>query len=81
MAVVDKTGPYKTKRGKENTQKWFDGKFWGKLSSRDKIFQKLKSLDSTLIKSYLTKRNMNPWNWLQQKSRVFLKAKNLRKYW
>ena len=42
MAVVDKTGPYKTKRGKENTQKWFDGKFWGKLSSRDKIFQKLK---------------------------------------
>ena len=27
MAVFDKAVPYKIKRGKGNTQKWFDGKF------------------------------------------------------
>ena len=42
MTVINKISPYKTKRMKGNTQKWFDGEVLEKLNSRDKLFQKLK---------------------------------------
>ena len=55
--VIDKISPYKIKLVKGNTQKWFDGEVLEKLNSRDFI-RNLKNLDSKLIESYLTKRNM-----------------------
>ena len=50
MTFIAKIAPFKTKRAKGNTQKWFDGEVLEKLNSRDKLFQK--SLDSILTKSY-----------------------------
>ena len=32
MTVIDKIGPYKSKRVKGNTQKWFDGEVLEKLN-------------------------------------------------
>ena len=42
MAVIDKIAPYKSKRVKGNTQKWFDGKVLEKLNRRNKLFKKFK---------------------------------------
>ena len=42
MTVVNKITPYKSKRVKGTTQKWFDGKVLDKLNLRNKIFEKFK---------------------------------------
>ena len=42
MAVIDKIAPYKSKRVKGNTQKWFDGEVLEKLNLRNKLFKKFK---------------------------------------
>ena len=58
MTVIDKIAPFKAKRVKGDIQKWFDGEFLEELNSRVNYFRNLKSLDSTMIKSYLRKKNM-----------------------
>ena len=58
MTVIDKIAPFKTTGAKGNTQKWFDGEVLERLNSRDKLFRNLKSLDSTLTESYLSRENM-----------------------
>ena len=54
MTVIDKIAPFKTKRMKGNTQKWFDDEVLEKLNSRDKLFQKFKKsrlhIDKELFK-------------------------------
>ena len=55
---------------KGNTQKWFDGEVLEKLNSRDFI-RNLKNLDSKLIESYLTKRNMKTWTDRNKKAGFF----------
>ena len=54
MIGIDKTAPFKIKRVKGNTQKWFDGEVLEKLNSRDKPFQKSKKsrlhIDKELFK-------------------------------
>ena len=57
MTVIDKIAPFKAKRVKGDIQKWFDGEFLEELNSRVNYFRNLKSLDSTLTKSYLRKQN------------------------
>ena len=42
MTVIDKIAPYKSKRVKGNTQKWFDGEVLEKLNLRNKLFKKFK---------------------------------------
>ena len=42
MTVIDKITPYKSKRVKGNTQKWFDGEVLEKLNLRNKLFKKFK---------------------------------------
>ena len=58
MTVIDKIAPFKAKRVKRDIQKWFDGEVLEELNSRVTYFRNLKSLDSTLTKSYLRKKNM-----------------------
>ena len=58
MTVIDKIAPFKAKRVKRDIQKWFDGEVLEELNSRVNYFRNLKSLDSTLTKSYLRKKNM-----------------------
>ena len=43
MTVIDKIAPYKSKRAKGDTQKWFDGEVLGKLNLRNKLFKKFKN--------------------------------------
>ena len=40
MTVIEKIVPYKSKRVKGNTQKWFDGEVLEKLKLRNKLFKK-----------------------------------------
>ena len=42
MTVMDKIATYKSKRVKENTQKWFDGEVLEKLNLRNKLSKKFK---------------------------------------
>ena len=42
MPAIDKIAPYKSKRVKGNTQKWFDGEVSEKLNLRNKLFKKFK---------------------------------------
>ena len=42
MTVMDKIARYKSKRGKRNNRKWFDGEVLKKLNLRNKIFKKFK---------------------------------------
>ena len=42
MTVIDKIAPYRNKRIKGNTQKWFDSKVLEKLNTRDKLLKKFK---------------------------------------
>ena len=53
--VIDKSGPFITKRMKGNTQKWFDGEFWEKLNSADKSFQKFTKYRLNTIKELFNK--------------------------
>ena len=42
MTVIDKIAPHKSKRVKEDTQKWFDGGVLERLNLRNKRFKKFK---------------------------------------
>ena len=42
MTVIDKIAPYKSKRVKGNTRKWFDGEVLEKLNLRNNLFKKFK---------------------------------------
>ena len=42
MTVIDKIAPYRNKRIKGKTQKWFNSEGLDKLNGRDKLFKKLK---------------------------------------
>ena len=54
MTVIYKIAPYKSKRVKGNTQKWFDGEVLEKLNLRNKLFMKFKKsrlhIDTELYK-------------------------------
>ena len=55
MTIIDKMAPYKRKRVKGNTQKWFDGEVFEKLNLRNKLFKKFKKsrlhIDKELYKN------------------------------
>ena len=60
MIVIDKIAPYKRRRVKGNTQKWFDGEVLEKLNLRNidkKLYKKSKydvlKLTTSKIKSFL----------------------------
>ena len=55
MTVIDKIAPYKSKRVKGNTQKWFDGKVLEKLNLRNKLFKKFKKSRLHIDKEFYKK--------------------------
>ena len=57
--VVDSIGPYKTKRVKANTQKWFDREFLENLNTRDKLFKKFKKSRLHIDKELCKKAKYN----------------------
>ena len=60
MAAIDKTTPYKTKRLKAHTQKWFDSEVLERLDFKDKLFQKFKKSRLNIDKALFKKRNVKP---------------------
>ena len=42
MTIINKIAPYKSKRVKGNTQKWFEGEVLEELNLRNKLFKKFK---------------------------------------
>ena len=61
MTVTDKIAPYRNKRIKGNTQKWFDSVVLEKLNAKDTLFKNFKK-SRLNIKSYTKKLNMMPQN-------------------
>ena len=61
MTVIDKIAPYRNKRIKGNTQKWFDSEVLEKLNAKDTLFKNFKK-SRLNIKSYTKKLNMMPQN-------------------
>ena len=55
MPIIDKIAPYRNKRIKGNTHKWFDSEVLEKLNARYKLFKKFKicrlNIDKTLYKN------------------------------
>ena len=61
MTVIDKIAPYRNKRIKGNTQKWFDSEVLEKLNAKNTLFKNFKK-SRLNIKSYTKKLNMMPQN-------------------
>ena len=57
--VVDSIAPYKTKRVKANTQKWFDGEVLENINTRDKLFKKFKKSRLHIDKELYKKAKYN----------------------
>ena len=59
MTVIDKIAPYKSKRVKGNTQKWFDGEVLEKLNLRNKLFKKFKKSRLHIVKELCKKSKLD----------------------
>ena len=75
MAVIDKITPFKTKRVKENTQKWFGCKVLEKLNSRDKQFQKSKKSSLQIDNEFFKKAKYEALKLIATKRQAFFKGK------
>ena len=63
MTIIDKTGPYRNKRIKGNTQKWFDSEGLEKLNAKDTLFKNFKKSRLNIDSYTNTKKlNMMPQN-------------------
>ena len=60
MTVIDKIAPYKRKRVKGKTQKWFNGEVLEKLNLRNKLIQEFKKSRHHIDKELYKKQNMMP---------------------
>ena len=75
MTVIDKIAPFKTKRVKRNTQKWFDGKVLGKLNSSDKLFRKFQKSRLHTDKELFKKVKHEALKLIATKKQAFFKEK------
>ena len=73
MAVIDKIAPYKSKRVKGNTQKWFDGKVLEKLNLRNKLFKKFKKSRLHIDKELYKKSKYDALKLIASKNELFSK--------
>ena len=74
MTVVNRIAPYKSKRVKGNTQKWFDGKVLEKLNLRNKLFKKFKKSRLHIDKELYKKSKYDTLKLIAQKNKVTLKS-------
>ena len=75
MTVIEKIAPFKTKRVKRNTQKWFDGEVLEKLNSTDKLFQKFKKSRLRIYKELFKKVKYEVSKLIVTKNQAFFKEK------
>ena len=68
MSVVDKLAPFKTKRVKGNSQKWFDGEVLESIALRDKLFKKFKR---NKLRKVIINHGINRIAWLCKKREYF----------
>ena len=73
MTVIDKIAPYNRKRGKRNTQKWFDGEVLEKLTLRNKLCKKFKKSGLHIDKELYKKLKYDALKLIGQKKQGFLK--------
>ena len=75
MTVIDKIFPFRTKRVKGNTQKWFDGEVLEKVNSRDKLFQKFKKSRVHIDKELFQKAKHEALKLIATKKQAFVTGK------
>ena len=73
MAVIIKIAPYKSKRVKRHTQKWFDGEVLEKLNLRNKLFKKFKKSRLCIDKELYKKSKYDALKLISPKNKHFLK--------
>ena len=79
MTAIDKIAPYRSKRAKGNTQKWFDGEVLEKLNLRNKLFKKFKKSRLHIEKELYKKSKYNALKLIASKSKHFLKRRSQKK--
>ena len=72
MTVIDKIAPYKNKRIKVNTQKWFDSEVLEKLNARDKLSKKFKKSG---FNTDVQKAKYDAWKLITTKKQEFFEEK------
>ena len=75
MTVIDKIAPYRNKRIKGNTQKWFDSEVLEKLNARDKLFKKVKKSRLNIDKELYKKAKYDASKLITTKKQAFFKEK------
>ena len=75
MTVIDKIAPYKSKRVKLNTQKWFDGEVLEKLNLKNKLFQKCKKSRLHIDKELYKKSKYDALKLIMSKKQKFFEEK------
>ena len=75
MTVIDKIVPYKNKRVKGNTRKWFDGEVLEKLNLRNKRFKKFKKSRLHIDKELYKKSKYDVLKPTASKKQVFFEEK------
>ena len=75
MTVIDKIAPYKSKRVKGNTQKWFDGEVLEKLNLRNKLFKKFKKSRLHIDKELYKKSKYDALKLIASKKQAFFEEK------
>ena len=75
MTVTDKIAPYKSKRVKGNTQKWFDSEVLEKLNLRNKLFKKFKKSRLHIVKELYKKSKYDALKLIASKKQAFFEEK------
>ena len=75
MTVIDKTAPFKTKKVKGNTQKWFDSEVLEELNTRGKLFQKFKKSRLHINKELFNKVKYEALKLTETKKQASVKEK------
>ena len=71
MTVIIKIAPYKSKRVKRHTQKWFDGEVLEKLNLRYKLFKKFKKSKICIDKELYKKSKCDALKLIASKTSIF----------
>ena len=73
MSIIDKLAPFKTKRLKGNSKKWFDAEVLESIALWDKLFEKFKCSKLNVDNETYNKFPTNPVGWFCKEKRVLRK--------
>ena len=75
MTVTDKIAPYRNKRIKGNTQKWFDSEVLAKLNAKDALFKNFKKSRLNIDKELYKEAKYDASKLITTKNQAFFKEK------